>query len=166
MGKLHDMVCVVTGGARGIGKAVCRAFLAEGAKVVLTDIDEDEGRKAAAGLGCSFHRLDVASEAEWDALAAAFPAIDVLVNNAGITGFEDGPAQHDPENASLAEWHRVHSVNTDGCFLGCRYALRAMKAQARAGGTGSINSSMLTILLLFALFPRHFVVFLFQFLIA
>ena len=62
----------------------------------------------------------------------------MLVNNAGITGFEDGPAQHDPENASLAEWHRVHAVNTDGCFLGCRYALRAMKAQARAGGTGSI----------------------------
>ena len=134
MGKLDDMLCVVTGGARGIGKAICTAFLAEGARVVLTDIDEDEGRRAAARLGCSFHRLDVASETEWDALAAAFPAIDVLVNNAGITGFEDGPAPHDPENASLAEWHRVHGVNTDGCFLGCRYALRAMKAK----GTGSI----------------------------
>ena len=103
---------------------------------MLTDIDED-GRKPPPAR-CSFHRLDVASEAEWDALAAAFPAIDVLVNNAGITGFEDGPAPHDPENASLAEWHRVHGVNTDGCFLGCRYALRAMKAQAGAGGTGSI----------------------------
>ncbi|WP_156488792.1 SDR family NAD(P)-dependent oxidoreductase, partial [Erythrobacter sp. HI0077] len=75
MGKLDDMLCVVTGGARGIGKAICAAYLAEGARVVLTDIDEDEGRKAAAGLGCSFHRLDVASETEWDALAAAFPAI-------------------------------------------------------------------------------------------
>ncbi|HBM73549.1 MAG TPA: short-chain dehydrogenase, partial [Erythrobacter sp.] len=48
MGKLDDMLCVVTGGARGIGKAICTAFLAEGARVVLTDIDEDEGRKAAA----------------------------------------------------------------------------------------------------------------------
>lgn len=134
MQKLNDTLCVVTGGARGIGKAVCAAFIAEGAQVVLTDIDEDVGRKAAEELGCTFHRLDVASEADWDAFALAYPAIDVLVNNAGITGFEDGPAAHDPENASLAEWHRVHAVNTDGCFLGCRYALRSMKAK----GTGSI----------------------------
>ncbi|KWV95319.1 SDR family oxidoreductase [Erythrobacter sp. AP23] len=134
MQKLNDMLCMVTGGARGIGRAVCEAFLAEGAQVVLTDIDEQEGRKAAEELGCTFRRLDVASEADWDAFAADFPAIDVLVNNAGITGFEDGPAAHDPENASLAEWHRVHAVNTDGCFLGCRYALRAMKAKS----TGSI----------------------------
>ncbi len=134
MKKLNDTLCVVTGGARGIGKAVCEAFLAEGARVVLTDIDEAEGRKAADDLGCTFHRLDVASEAEWDALAQAFPAIDVLVNNAGITGFEDGPAAHDPEHATLAEWHRVHAVNTDGCFLGCRYALRAMRTK----GAGSI----------------------------
>ncbi|MBO6528216.1 SDR family oxidoreductase [Erythrobacter sp.] len=134
MQKLNNMLCMVTGGARGIGRAVCEAFLAEGAQVVLTDIDEQEGRKAAEELGCTFRRLDVTSEAEWDAFAADFPAIDVLVNNAGITGFEDGPAAHDPENASLAEWHRVHAVNTDGCFLGCRYALRAMKAK----GTGSI----------------------------
>ena len=134
MQKLNDTLCVVTGGARGIGKAVCAAFREEGARVVLTDIDEDEGRKAAEELGCTFEKLDVASEADWDAFAERYPAIDVLVNNAGITGFEDGPAPHDPENASLEEWHKVHAVNTDGCFLGCRYALRAMKAK----GTGSI----------------------------
>lgn len=138
MQKLNDMLCVVTGGARGIGKAVCAAFLAEGARVVLTDIDEEAGKCAARELGCEWHPLDVASEAEWEALAEAFPAIDVLVNNAGITGFEDSPVAHDPEHASLAEWHKVHAVNTDGCFLGCRYALRAMKAQASSGGTGSI----------------------------
>ena len=134
MQKLNDTLCVVTGGARGIGKAVCAAFIAEGARVVLTDIDAEEGQKAAADLGCEFEKLDVASEADWSAFAEAYPAIDVLVNNAGITGFEDGPAAHDPENASLAEWHRVHAVNTDGCFLGCRYALKAMKAK----GAGSI----------------------------
>lgn len=85
MQKLNDMLCVVTGGARGIGKAVCKAFLAEGARVVLTDIDEEAGKCAARELGCEWHPLDVASEAEWEALAEAFPAIDVLVNNAGIT---------------------------------------------------------------------------------
>ncbi|WP_370033060.1 SDR family NAD(P)-dependent oxidoreductase [Qipengyuania mesophila] len=134
MTKLDNLLCVVTGGARGIGRAICEAFLAEGARVVLTDIDEEAGRQAALDLGCDWHWLDVSSEAGWDALAEAFPAVDVLVNNAGITGFEDGPAAHDPEHASLAEWHRVHAVNTDGCFLGCRYALRAMKAK----GSGSI----------------------------
>ena len=134
MQKLNNTLCVVTGGARGIGKAVCAAFLAEGARVVLTDIDEEAGSKAAEELGCGWHRLDVASEGDWHALADAFPAIDVLVNNAGITGFEDGVTEHDPEHASLAEWHKVHAVNTDGCFLGCRYALKAMKAK----GTGSI----------------------------
>lgn len=134
MQKLSDMLCVVTGGARGIGKAICGAFLAGGARVILTDIDETEGRKTASELGCEWHHLDVSSEADWNSIAEAFPAIDVLVNNAGITGFEDGPATHDPENASLTEWHRVHAVNTNGTFLGCRYALRAMKAK----GVGSI----------------------------
>ena len=134
MGKLDGKICVVTGGARGIGKAVCEAFAHEGAHVVLTDVDADQGARTAAALGCEFLKLDVASEAEWLAFAEAHPAIDVLVNNAGITGFEDGPAQHDPEHASLAEWHRVHAVNTDGCFLGCRYALGAMKQ----AGTGAI----------------------------
>lgn len=134
MQRLNELLCVVTGGARGIGKAVCAAFLAEGARVVLTDIDESEGRKAAAGFGCEFRKLDVASETDWDNFAAEFPAIDVLVNNAGITGFEDEPGPHDPENCTLDDWRAVHAVNTDGTFLGCRYALRAMKAK----GTGSI----------------------------
>ena len=134
MQKLNDMLCVVTGGARGIGEAVCAAFIAEGARVILTDIDHTAGAATAARLGCEFRALDVASEADWAALEDAHPVVDVLVNNAGITGFETGTAPHDPETASLADWRRVHAVNTDGCFLGCRYALRAMKNR----GDGSI----------------------------
>jgi len=60
--------------------------------------------------------------------------MDIVVNNAGVTGFEGGPAPHDPEHASLAEWRAVHAVNLDGVFLGCRYAIGAMRAQ----GAGSI----------------------------
>ena len=134
MQKLNDMLCVVTGRARGIGEAICAAFMAEGARVILTDIDQTAGAVTADRLGCEFHRLDVASEADWTALQDQHPAIDVLVNNAGITGFETATAPHDPETASLADWRRVHAVNTDGCFLGCRYALQAMKAR----GSGSI----------------------------
>ena len=60
--------------------------------------------------------------------------MDVVVNNAGITGFEESAAPQDPENAALEDWRRVHRTNTDGTFLGCRYAIRAM----RKAGSGSI----------------------------
>lgn len=134
MPRLEGKIAIVTGGARGIGRAICEAFAREGAQVILTDIDVEEGLAAARAIGCAFHALDVRDEAQWERLETAYPQIDVLVNNAGITGFENSPGPHDPEYASLAEWHAVHAVNTDGTFLGCRYALRAMKAK----GTGSI----------------------------
>ena len=67
------------------------------------------------------------------------PSIDIVVNNAGITGFEDSPGPHDPENATLAEWHRVHAINLDGTFLGCRYAIKAMRAK-KAGSIINMSS--------------------------
>ena len=137
--RLAGKLCVVTGGARGIGRAVCEAFVREGAEVILTDIDVETGQAATRAIGCRFHKLDVTQEPDWATLARIAPAIDVMVNNAGITGFEDGPAQpHDPERASLAEWRRVNAVNTEGTFLGCRYAIAAMK---EAGKGSIINMS-------------------------
>jgi NAD(P)-dependent dehydrogenase (short-subunit alcohol dehydrogenase family) len=130
-GRLAGKRCVVTGAARGIGLAIAERFHAEGALVLLTDIDSSAGEAAAAGIGCGFLRLDVRLESDWARLAAAHPAIDVLVNNAGVTGFEAGPVPHDPEHASLADWRAVHAVNLDGCFLGCRYAIGAMKEKGR-----------------------------------
>ncbi len=134
MYKLHNRKALVTGGARGIGEAIARCFASEGADVIIGDINVEGGRRVATEIGGVFHKLDVASETDWPEFAAAHPAIDIVVNNAGITGFEDGPAAHDPENVSLEEWRRVHSVNLDGTFLGCRYAIRAM----REAGKGSI----------------------------
>jgi len=134
MPKLNQTLCVVTGAARGIGKAICAAFVEEGARVILTDIDDTAGKQAAQTLGCEFLKLDVREESDWDALARRTPAAGVVVNNAGVTGFEDSPGPHDPENCTLADWHAVHAVNTDGTFLGCRFALRAM----RDSGEGSI----------------------------
>lgn len=134
MPRLQDKTCIITGGARGIGRAIGAAFAAEGANVILTDIDQPGGAAAAAAIGCRFIPLDVRSEADWAALAAAVPAADVVVNNAGITGFEDSAGPHDPEHASLADWRAVHATNLDGTFLGCRYAIGAMKAK----GAGSI----------------------------
>ena len=134
MQSLSDKICVITGAARGIGHAIATRFHAEGARVIMTDNDVDAGEAAAAALGCRFLPLDVAEESAWDAFAREVPAADVVVNNAGITGLGDHGHLHDPENTPLDEWRRVHRINLDGTFLGCRYAIRAMKAK----GAGSI----------------------------
>ncbi|OWK29844.1 SDR family oxidoreductase [Sphingomonas mucosissima] len=134
MQRLKNKTCVVTGAARGIGRAIAARFHDEGAAVIVTDIDEEAGAATAADIGCRFVALDVREEADWLRLAGIVPVADVVVNNAGVTGFEAGMVAHDPEHASLADWRAVHQVNLDGTFLGCRYAIGAMKA----AGTGSI----------------------------
>lgn len=134
MPRLNTKICVVTGAARGIGRAIAERFHYEGAIVIVTDIDETAGAETAATIGCRFEKLDVREEADWQRLAVLVPAVDVVVNNAGVTGFEHGMAAHDPEHAALSDWRAVHAVNLDGTFLGCRYAIGAMKAT----GTGSI----------------------------
>ncbi|MDQ7076861.1 MAG: SDR family NAD(P)-dependent oxidoreductase [Robiginitomaculum sp.] len=93
MQRLKGKVCLITGAARGIGKAIARAFITEGVlEVYVTDIDENTGRQTAHGFRGRFSRkLDVASEVGWAAIARAVPELDVLVNNAGITGFENEP---------------------------------------------------------------------------
>ncbi len=134
MTRLQGKTCLITGAARGIGRAIAGRFHAEGAEVIVTDIDEAGGAATAQALGARFIRLDVGQEADWTRLSGQVPAIDVLVNNAGITGFEAGLVAHDPEHASLEDWRAVHRVNLDGTFLGCRYAIAAMKGK----GSGSI----------------------------
>lgn len=137
MHRLKGKTALVTGAARGIGEAIARRFAAEGALVWVTDIDP-AGEQVAASIGGRFALLDVSDEAAWDRVMADVGALDILVNNAGITGFEGEAAAHDPEHASLADWRAVHAVNLDGCFLGCRAAIRAMRRQCSEGGTGSI----------------------------
>ncbi len=134
MARLENKTCIITGAARGIGEAIVRAYLDEGARVVVTDKDVKSGEALAFSIDAEFFELDIAKEDHWDGLAKAYPNIDVLVNNAGITGFEGGVVPHDPEHAALADWRAVHRVNTDGTFLGCRYAIKAM----REAGSGSI----------------------------
>ncbi len=132
--KLENKAALITGAARGIGEAIARAFAEEGALVHVADIDDVNGARVATDIGGVFHRLDVAREEDWARLAAAAPEIDIVVNNAGVTGFETGAIPHDPEHAALDDWRRVHAVNLDGVFLGCRYAIGAMRAK----GQGSI----------------------------
>lgn len=139
MQRLANKICVVTGAASGIGRAIAARFHGEGAIVIATDIDGARGAATAGEIGCRFERLDVREEVDWSKLAGVAPAADVVVNNAGITGFEAGAAPHDPEHASLEDWRAVHRVNLDGTFLGCRYAIGAMK-QAATGSIINISS--------------------------
>ena len=118
----------------GLKSARSCCVVREGAQVIVTDIDGAAAEREANALGAKSFHLDVSREADWDALHSLFPHIDVLVNNAGVTGFETHARPQDPENASLSDWRDVHRVNLDGTFLGCRYAIKAM----RKAGAGSI----------------------------
>jgi NAD(P)-dependent dehydrogenase (short-subunit alcohol dehydrogenase family) len=143
MPRLKNKVALVTGAARGIGAAICRAFADEGAQVLVTDLDEAGAAEVAREIGPAARhlRLDVREELAWVcAMAQALDAhgrLDVLVNNAGISGFEQGVVPHDPEHASLESWHAVHRTNLDGVFLGCKHAIRVMR-RAGTGASGSI----------------------------
>jgi NAD(P)-dependent dehydrogenase (short-subunit alcohol dehydrogenase family) len=134
MARLEGKTALVTGAARGIGEAIARAFVREGARVVLTDIQDELGRGVARELDARYERLDVRSEPDWERVTGALERLDVLVNNAGITGFENGLSPHDPEHVTLDAWRAVHATNLEGVFLGCKHGIRAM----RRHGAGSI----------------------------
>ncbi len=141
MNRLEGKIAVVTGAARGIGAAIVRAFAREGALVLATDIDDAAGRKLAESFAerVGYARLDVREEADWRRVMGRmldeYGAVNVLVNNAGITGFEAGVAAHDPEHAAIDDWRAVHRTNLDGVFLGCKHAIAAMRT---CGARGSI----------------------------
>lgn len=140
MGRLEGFVTLVSGAAEGIGEGIARAFIAEGAIVVLTDVQDEKGETLARELGPNaiYRRLDVRQEQDWanttQAVLNEYGKLDVVVNNAGITGFEVGFVAHDPEHVSLEDWRAVLATNLDGTLLGCKYAIRSMKLQ----GSGSI----------------------------
>ncbi len=142
--RVAGKVALVTGGAGGMGEAEARMFAREGAKVVIGDLLEAEGRQVAAAIGASggqarFLRLDVTSEADWGAAVAAtteaFGKLDVLVNNAGISG------TYDPDTMSTAAWDRLMDVNAKGVFLGMKHAIPAMQ---KAGGGSIVNISSIS----------------------
>jgi NAD(P)-dependent dehydrogenase (short-subunit alcohol dehydrogenase family) len=143
--RLQNKVALITGAATGIGAGIAQAFVTEGAKVILTDINDQPGTELASRLGkaAQYCHLDVRQEAEWLALMESileqYGKLDIVVNNAGITGFEAGPASHDPEHAALEDWRAVLTTNLDGTFLGCKYALRAMRSQ-RSGSIINMSS--------------------------
>jgi len=141
MKRVAGKVALVTGAGLGLGRACAKMLAREGAKLIVSDIKEEEGRLIAdeiveAGGEAMFVRHDVASEADWDAAIAAavrrFGRLDILVNNAGVA------LGADVETTTLAQWRTLMAVNLDGVFLGTRRAIAAMR---KAGGGSIVNLS-------------------------
>jgi 3(or 17)beta-hydroxysteroid dehydrogenase len=136
--RLAEKVALVTGAASGLGRAIAETFCRHGAHVVVADIDAGAGVEVAHALAPSaqFHLLDVTREDGWaavvDTVRKQFGRLDVLVNNAGVA------IMGDVERTTLEDWRRVHAVNVDGTFLGCKYAIPLLRA---SGGGSIINMS-------------------------
>jgi NAD(P)-dependent dehydrogenase (short-subunit alcohol dehydrogenase family) len=137
--SLQGKVAIVTGGARGIGRATAQAFASAGASVVIADIDRDAAAETATALGGTASSFDVGDEAQVKAAIAGIAQrhgrIDILVNNAG-TG-----ARKPSEDLSLADWNRVLSINLTGAFLCSREAGKHMLAQ-QSGAIVNVASIM------------------------
>ncbi len=142
--RLLGRVAFISGGLRGIGHACAERFVAEGAKVVLSDLDSAEDATAtlaALGEGASYLQADVTREEDWqralDHVTRAHGALHVLVNNAGID--LTGPV----ESMALADWRRIMAINVDGVFMGTRIfvPLLATSGAAVKGGASIINVS-------------------------
>ena len=138
MGRLANKVAIITGAAQGMGAAHAKLFIAEGAKVVLTDLNEEKGQAFAAELGenAIFVKQNVAKEEDWATVVAkaeeAFGPVNILVNNAGISmnkGLMD---------FTLEEYRRIVDINQVSVFLGMRAVVPSMK---KAGKGSIVNIS-------------------------
>jgi len=137
MARLSHVVALVTGGASGLGKAIAQRLAADGARVVIGDVQVALGKEVAADCGFDFFQQDVCDEARWLEIVREIEArherLNVLVNNAGIVGPTDAVT---PLDTRLEDWRKIFAVNVDGVFLGCRSVIPAMR---RAGGGSIVN---------------------------
>lgn len=130
MKRLNDRVCLITGAASGIGLGIAETFLREGATVLLTDIDAENGERQAErlrqqGFNALFQQHDVTDESHWqrvmETVRERWARLDVLVNNAGIAILAD------VESLTLEQWRRTNAINLDAVFIGTQRAIAAMK---------------------------------------
>src|SRR5436190_5630053 len=139
-GRVEGKIALITGGAQGLGEAAARMLAREGARVAITDVNLKGAEKVAANINESrpetaiaIHH-DVTSEAEWvnalNITERAFGGLHVLVNNAGIG------LTKDLEDVSLQEWRRVHAIDLDVVFLGCKLSIPLMAKTVKATGLG------------------------------
>lgn len=143
-GRVEGKVAFVTGGASGLGEAMVRLLVAEGARVVIADIAVERGEALAGEIGeggrrARFVRLDVSDEADWnramDEAIAWAGKLNVMVNNAGVALSGD-------MEMSFADWRKTMAINLDGAFLGTRAGLRTIAQSGEPGSIINISSTM------------------------
>lgn len=143
MGRVAGKVAIVTGAASGMGRADAELLAREGARVVLADLNEEDGQAAAEAIGAQarFMRLDVSDEDNWQQVVAAtvaeFGGLHILVNNAGMMNLGS------VVDTTLEAWRKLMAVNAEGVFLGCKHAIPAME---NSGGGSIVNISSLAAL--------------------
>jgi NAD(P)-dependent dehydrogenase (short-subunit alcohol dehydrogenase family) len=142
-GRVQGKVALVTGGASGIGRGCAETLAAEGAAVVITDVQDDKGAEVAAAIAkaggrCEYLRHDVTDEAAWEGVIGQVKArhgrLDILVNNAGI-GIGGSILE-----MTLADWRKQTAVNLDGVFLGVKHAIPLMRVSGDGGSIVNMSS--------------------------
>lgn len=147
-GRIAGKVALITGGAQGLGAATARMFVREGARVAISDVNKDGAQAVADEINAKSPNSaiaiahDVTDESQWQRAVAetekAFGGLHILVNNAGIS------LVRSVEDLTLEEWRRVHAIDLDGVFLGCKTAIapiaRAVKASGLGGSIVNISS--------------------------
>ena len=130
--RLKNKVALITGGAQGLGKEMAKSMIKEGARVIISDINEDAMQKTAEEISCDHLVLDVTNKDQWQQVITKIKddvgSLNILVNNAGMGGGGD------VESTDIELWDLVHKVNLDSVFLGCKFAIPLM----RDSGNGSI----------------------------
>ena len=138
-GRLKNKVALITGGAQGFGKGIASKFLAEGASVIITDINKTNGEKTASELGVTFFEHDVGDHKRWEEVVTAVKdqigKLNILVNNAGIGHMGN------VEQTSIEDWDMVHKVDLDSVFYMTRCVLEGMREKSfgRIISISSIN---------------------------
>lgn len=144
-GRMDGKVALITGGASGLGKATAELFAEQGARVMIADVDAPRGEAVAASLGADagFVRLDVTEEAGWiaaiKATQARFGGLHVLVQSAGIA------ITAAVTETSLEDWRRVHAIDLDGVFLGCKHGVPAIATAIANPESGSASGAIVNI---------------------
>lgn len=140
MGRVEGKVALVTGAAQGLGEAIARMLAKEGARVAVSDINTDGAKRVATSINAERAGRavaithDVTQEVDWrlalDEIESRFGGLHVLVNNAGIS------LRKNIEDITVNEWQRVHSVDLDSVFLGCKLSLGLMERTVKTGHLG------------------------------